>query len=531
MKNVKWSSHELGVMRNIYNGISGLSKKTHLTIWAVWVCIASLCYYQASKPEYIEVKPALNDSADENKGWSENNESDEIDVLSVQMKAAKELNDLISSFMPEKTKIEISKEQLSILYNIYIEKWSEFWSNQREYLQNILLIWNMSMLENWYTVNWFEELDELTKKLTSIKKDLDIKYWEGIPENSEFKWQIIVKLTTVNWNQWVLEKEWSLNLTSNDISTIKISPADVTTSFSSDIPESVTIAVLEKNKLQYENQLLDSELSDKNIEIWKLQHLLEDEQASVKRLNAQIIADKKAAETKLLEDLQTVNTDHQNKLTSMQTDYEKQKTSMVNEHNINISEKNAEIKKLKEDYDSAIAQSNAEHDNAIAKIKTRYDNQIKQLEDKFNSERAKLIQNIENLKRIIQNNNDSNNKEVSDLKSRIKVLEGQVIWVISENTNCEKVLSSVKSGKSKEAWTDGSLTEKSIKTTDLETKFKAQEKEIAELKKQSEQLIIVQKKWWELDKEQLKAEVQKWKDRYEKAQARLNALSLPSTKK
>ena len=373
-----------------------------------------------------------------------------------EVQSGSSIINLLSNFIWRDDKnFEINKENLNEFYNSYIESRWRLWSYLDLYLKSKIYDFYLRMLENWYSIDWYKELDELIEKIRFLSDwDLKIRMWNSMPENSEFSKKITI-VWEVKWKEIILEEKKCFILCFNnkiDETNISLNINRLLSSFLLDLPVSYQDAL---NRLWEERRKyigLENTLRETDRTVWKLNHTILWLRKEIENLENQIKINNENYLKEKEELSKQAEANLQRNIRTLTDKYEKEKEEL----NKIIWTKEKKYSELQEKHRQALekAEQDVRRERVIAEDNLRRSQTS--LNRDFNIEKERLQWQINNLrqeveryKKLLQSQNVSleeegrslrdvineYNKRIIELENQIKTLQNENVYLHSLNEN------------------------------------------------------------------------------------------------
>ncbi len=397
------------------------------------------------------------------------NAEEEIQDLS-QNETSQRINDsreiinVLSDFFTEQN-IELDKTKLDDLYDQYFE-W-KIWPNTKLYLKNILLEGYLWMLEEWYSVVWYQELDELVEKIDELSNwEISINFWDSMPQDSEFNEKITIVWEISNNNLRIQESWWNLFSNKNETQ-ININNKNLVNVFVSDIPNSFNnslnrIIEINNKYIELRQQLRNSKQTIDSLEF------------DIRELNETLSKN----EQDYNQEIQRLEEEKNQNISQLEQSLDNEIAELTEKHAQEISDfeeriytKNSEIEELRNNHNREIENLRATNLREKSRVEDEANQRIVNLQNAFNLDRNEYIEEIEELEEEIENNRRVNQTQTQTLSAQIEELTNSNEELSDENSNLRNNISELNKSleiiREKEASITEELSRKEIEVDTL----------------------------------------------------------------
>lgn len=385
----------------------------------------SLSVWSSLNPSYVQ--------------WEENSIHTSLkEKESVQ--EVKSGSEMFSLFAPiigkERQLITIDKNELNTLYQGYIKLRWTLWQNLDMYIKNKLLHFYVTIIEKGYSIQWFQELDELVTRIHILSDgEKEIKLWKSMPQNSEFTSKIMVTWKLIDNKILLEEKSWISSFWENDSIQDTIDISKVYSVLRSDFPWSYDQALKEiastsNNYLLTRNELIDTKrkISDLEFQVESLTKKLENmtlEREEERKKNISDIKKTQELSEKRL----------QQKIESLTEKFNHEKNILEEKW----KQKDEAYKKLQDDFEKEKRKIFQEYQIQKQMMEDRFNTEFIQWQKKFDAERQDLLKKIDflqndlkDLKNFIETQNRTFQKEREEAQKSIDELNRKIMELSNE---------------------------------------------------------------------------------------------------
>ncbi len=270
------------------------------------------------------------------------------------------IKSFLNIFWAQNTTLNLPKETLYKIYDDFIKSRSNLWENTELYTREMLYQAYLSLIKSWCEINWHKELDTLVNALKILSNGkTEIKYWDWIPENSEFTNKLIITWE-IKWNSLEINTKSRFSSWDKNTAQITIDPTKLSTALASDlsIPQEQAQNLLSAKNVELIKVQKEQTIAERKI--WGLEY-------EIKELNKKITdlwIEKEQTQKKVLDDAENAKNLATEILTNtkkaLTTNFEEEKKSL----NWTITNKDNEIANLNKKYTEAIQKATKDAEEA-----------------------------------------------------------------------------------------------------------------------------------------------------------------------
>lgn len=386
---------------------------------SIILLISALAWWVLNKDKIFASLWEQNSSSKIKKWWEKVPKSMKnvlIKIPTWEIEAKKDLHSiLLSIFLNSKN---LTKEDLKLFDENYSKLKFLLWDDLEKKVDNFLLKAYISMFKTGFSVDWYEELQQLSDKIEGITQN-KIKVRWGKWINTEFTENIFVSGEIKN-NQFVIDKSnsWQEKFAIDNVAKMLKQTLD-------DIVKSVPTSLNDILKEKWDSLEKILKLEIKIGELQTINKILKTANLELEKNNKELLQKSWKELEKSRKSLDSTINDYENKLKKTIEELEKNHKEELKKLWIEKSDFLVELTNLKDKLDKSIAQNNKDTDtrkNLEVKISWLLEN-IKQTEKLNNEQLDWLNKKILELKKIIENKDNiinSKDIQIEKIKQQLK---------------------------------------------------------------------------------------------------------------